>query len=188
MVTTSSADLEQQVLYLRSHGMTTLTLDRHQGRATSYDVVRPGLNYRMDEMRAALGLVQLAKLPDAQRERARIVARYTEALAGIDGLTIPFAAATDVEPAYHIFPVLLPEGCDRLRVIEALKLQGIQSSIHYPALQEFSGFSHLQLDNTPIARDIAHRELTLPLYPTMADDEIELVISAFALAVREGRA
>lgn len=68
MVTTLSERLDRDVKFLRSHGMTTLTLDRHKGRAVSYDVVAgPGLNYRIDEMRAALGLVQLAKLGEAHR-------------------------------------------------------------------------------------------------------------------------
>src|SRR5690606_94774 len=62
MVTTCQPELGKQIRYLRSHGMTTLTLDRHKGRAITYDVVRPGLNYRIDEMRAALGRVQLKKL------------------------------------------------------------------------------------------------------------------------------
>ena len=56
-------NLHQKLGYLRSHGMTTLTLDRHKGRAITYDVAQPGLNYRMDEMRAAIGSVQLDKLP-----------------------------------------------------------------------------------------------------------------------------
>lgn len=187
MVVTLSDELDRQVRYLRSHGMTALTLDRHLGRSISYDVVRPGLNYRIDEMRAALGLVQLAKLPDAQRRRAAIVARYADGLAAIAGLQVPFAEASDdVDPAYHIFPVLLPVGCDRLRVIESLKAQGIQSSIHYPAFQDFSAYRGIPLDDTPIAGDITHRELTLPLYPTMSDEEVDLVVAACAMALEEG--
>jgi dTDP-4-amino-4,6-dideoxygalactose transaminase len=186
MVTTLSAEIDQEVKYLRSHGMTTLTLDRHKGRAISYDVVQPGLNYRIDEMRAALGLVQLEKLENANKQRQSIVERYTHAFSDIDGLVIPFMNVRDAVPAYHIFPVLLPSGCDRIRVIEALKAEGVQSSIHYPAFQEFTAYKDMALGQTPIASEISRRELTLPLYPAMTDEEVEIVIAAFRKAIVMG--
>jgi dTDP-4-amino-4,6-dideoxygalactose transaminase len=183
MVATFSDELDQQVRYLRSHGMTTLTLDRHKGRAVSYDVVRPGLNYRIDEMRAALGLVQLAKLEEANRLRKDLVARYRAALSDIAGLIIPFGQLTSDEPAYHIFPVLLPAACDRLRVVQMLKDEGVQSSIHYPPFREFTAYSGQGLDETPIAQEVSRRELTLPLYPAMTEEEFGLVVSAFRRSV-----
>lgn len=188
MVTTLSPELDRQVRYLRSHGMTTLTLDRHKGRAITYDVVRPGLNYRIDEMRAALGLVQLAKLPGANAARKRIVHRYRDAFSSLGGLVVPFPPSPDREPSYHIFPVLLPPDMDRVRVIEHLKEQGVQSSIHYPAIHEFSAYAGMELGDTPIADEVSRRELTLPLYPGMSDEDVETVISAFRssyLAARE---
>ena len=187
MVTTLSPELDQQMRYLRSHGMTTLTLDRHKGRAVSYDVVRPGLNYRIDEMRAALGLVQLAKLPEANAARKRVVERYREAFSSLEGLVIPFPASPDREPSYHIFPVLLPREMDRVQVIEQLKAQGVQSSIHYPAIHEFSAYAGMDLGKTPIADEVSRRELTLPLYPGMSDEDVETVIAAFRAAYLAGR-
>lgn len=186
MVTTLSAEIDQEVKYLRSHGMTTLTLDRHKGRAISYDVVRPGLNYRIDEMRAALGLVQLEKLENANRQRQSIVERYIHSFSNIEGLVIPFINVRDAVPAYHIFPVLLPSGYDRIKVIEALKAEGVQSSIHYPAFQEFTAYKDMALGQTTIANEISRRELTLPLYPAMTDEEVEIVIAAFRKAIIVG--
>ena len=187
MITTQSADIAQQIRYLRSHGMTTLTLDRHQGRAISYDVIRPGLNYRIDEMRAALGCVQLDKLANAHKQRQSVVARYIDAFKDIEGLTIPFVKVDDAEPVYHIFPVMLPEACDRLKVIEILKSEGVQSSIHYPAFQEFTAYKDIHLDVTPIASEISRREITLPLYPTMTAEDVEIVIAAFRKSITLGR-
>ena len=69
MVVAKTEALNSKIKFLRSHGMSTLTLDRHKGRAITYDVLQAGFNYRMDEMRAALGLVQLAKLEDANEKR-----------------------------------------------------------------------------------------------------------------------
>jgi dTDP-4-amino-4,6-dideoxygalactose transaminase len=179
MVTTLSPDLDREMRYLRSHGMTTLTLDRHKGRAITYDVVRPGLNYRIDEMRAALGLVQLEKLPEANAARRRIVQRYRDAFSTLKSLVIPFPEKPGIRPSYHIFPVLLPEGMDRMKVIEQLKAQGVQSSIHYPAIHEFTAYAGMDLGVTPIADAVAKRELTLPLYPGMTDEDARTVIDAF---------
>lgn len=187
MVTTMSDILDKEIKYLRSHGMTSLTLDRHKGRAISYDVVRPGLNYRIDEMRAAVGLVQLAKLEEAHRQRQRIVERYIEAFQDIEGLIIPFVNVQEAKPVYHIFPVLLPDDCDRLKLIKVLNGEGVQSSIHYPAFQEFTAYKEMELGETPIANEISRRELTLPLYPTMSNEEVEIVISAFRKAIMKQR-
>lgn len=188
MVTTLSAELDREMRYLRSHGMTTLTLDRHKGRAITYDVVRPGLNYRIDEMRAALGLVQLSKLPAANAARKRIVQRYRDAFSSLEQLRIPFPEVPGIEPSYHIFPVLLPEDMDRMKVIEALKAQGVQSSIHYPAIHEFSAYAGKDLGETPIADAVSRRELTLPLYPGMTDEDVQTVIAAFRSAFEGAQA
>jgi len=165
--------------YLRSHGMTTLTLDRHKGRAITYDVAEPGLNYRMDEMRAAIGLVQLDKLPAGNARRKDLTDRYRRNLAGCS-VVMPFAnMRADAVSAYHILPALLPAGCDRKSVIESLKAKGIQSSIHYPPFWNFTAYvGQFSPGDTPVSAEICERELTLPLYPTMTDEEVDLVTTS----------
>lgn len=175
MLTTQDEDLDQQAKYFRSHGMTALTLDRHKGRAITYDVTQSGLNYRIDEMRSALGLVQLDKLADANAKRKMLVERYLERLSGVKGLSIPFLDLNNIEPVYHIFPILLDAKIDRVALIGKLKVDGIQSSIHYPAFKDFTAFKDIGLNEAPVAEDIATRELTLPLYPTMNLEEVNLV-------------
>ena len=179
MVVTKDEQLYQRLRYLRSHGMTSLTLDRHKGRVITYDVVAPGLNYRMDEMRAAIGLVQLQKLPSGNNRRAELTARYRANLSG-SAISIPFDhMPANLISAYHILPVLLPVGCNRIAIIEFLKARGIQSSVHYPSFWSFSGYKG-QFDpiDTPIAAEICDRQLTLPLYPTMTNEEVDLVTSS----------
>jgi dTDP-4-amino-4,6-dideoxygalactose transaminase len=185
MFVTRSAELHEKGRHLRSHGMTSLTLDRHQGRSTSYDVVRPGLNYRIDEIRAAIGLVQLAKLPAANRHRGRLVSRYRELLRNVPGLHVPFEGHAFGEPSYHIFPVLLEETLDRAAIMAGLKEQGIQSSIHYPSFQKFTAYQDVDLAATPLAEDISARELTLPLFSTMTLDRVELVCSTLRQLCRQ---
>jgi len=82
---------------------------------------------------------------------------------------------------------MLPKACDRLKVIEILKSEGVQSSIHYPAFQEFTAYKDIHLDVTPIASEISRREITLPLYPTMTAEDVEIVIAAFRKSITLGR-
>lgn len=183
MFVTKSEELDKKAKYLRSHGMTALTLDRHKGRAISYDVVLSGLNYRIDEIRAALGLVQLEKLINANKQREILVKEYRSRLNDIDNVSFPFKDTENKESAYHIFPVLLDDSLNRERVIEIMKNNGIQTSIHYPAFKEFTAFKDLNLCKTVIADDISKRELTLPLYPTMTMEEVCLVINSLKKAL-----
>jgi dTDP-4-amino-4,6-dideoxygalactose transaminase len=185
MITTCDIKLEQQAKYFRSHGMTALTLDRHKGRAITYDVVQSGLNYRIDEMRSALGLIQLAKLERANNKRKELVQRYIKNLQDCKNISLPFLNIKDTEPSYHIFLILLHKNIDRVELIGKLKNDGIQSSIHYPAFKDFTAFKDIGLNSAPIAEDIAKRELTLPLYPTMTLSEVDLVCNSLKKALGE---
>jgi len=183
MLSTHDVDLDQQAKYFRSHGMTALTLDRHKGRAVTYDVAQPGLNYRIDEMRSALGLIQLEKLPAANEKRKKLVKKYIELLTDTDAVSLPFLEIKNCEAVYHILPILLAKGIDRLDIIARMKEDGIQTSIHYPSFKDFTAFKDYNLNDAPVAEDIAKRELTLPLYPTMTIDEVECVAKSLKKAL-----
>ncbi len=182
MLSVRKPEIGQQLRYLRSHGMTTLTLDRHKGRAYTYDVAQPGLNYRMDEIHAALGLAQLEKLPAANARRGELTALYRRLLAG-GPVRMPFANTGDTLPTWHILPVLLPADADRQATMARLKDMGIQSSIHYPPFWGFEAYSHFKPDDTPVCAALINRELTLPLYPTMTEDEVRLVVDSLHRAL-----
>jgi dTDP-4-amino-4,6-dideoxygalactose transaminase len=185
MVAVGNADLDTRIRYLRSHGMTTLTLDRHEGRAISYDVVQPGLNYRIDEMRAALGLVQLSKLEASNRRRAELTAHYDTLLESVGGVQRPFRGYEPGVNTYHIYPVILDEAVDRDAVIGGLRERGVQASIHYPTIPEFTAYSAVDPSATPVATDIARRELTLPLFPTMGEEKVTRVVEALSETLHE---
>jgi dTDP-4-amino-4,6-dideoxygalactose transaminase len=184
MVSSSSPEIMQRLRHLRSHGMNSLTLDRHKGRAISYDVITPGLNYRMDEVRSAIGLVQLEKLAAGNARRGELTRRYRSNLQG-SGVSVPFANIShDSQPVFHILPSLLPVGTDRKGVIESLKTRGIQSSIHYPPFWGFSAFQdQFSPGDAPNVAEICERELTLPLFPTMTDSEVDEVCAAVMAAI-----
>jgi dTDP-4-amino-4,6-dideoxygalactose transaminase len=186
MVSTMCPGLHKKLGYLRSHGMTSLTLDRHKGRSITYDIAQPGLNYRMDEMRSAIGSVQLKKLPDGNLRRGELTQRYRSNLSSTS-VMVPFKEQPrNIESVYHILPILLPEGTDRVSIIGALKEKGIQSSIHYPPFWDFSAFKgQFMQDDSPITAEICSRQLTLPLFPTMTDQEVDQVTSALIEAINE---
>lgn len=183
MLSTSSKELDQKARYYRAHGMTSLTLDRFKGRAISYDVVQPGLNYRIDEIRSAIGRVQLDKLMEGNLQRKAIVARYINSLKEQKGLKIPFLDLSGCEPSYHIFIVLLDKDIDRAEVIHTMKEKGVQTSIHYPSFRQFSAYQDRAYAPTPVADAVSERVLTLPLYPTMTFQQVDWVVNALEKAL-----
>jgi len=174
MVVTRDVVLFQKCKNLRSHGMTVASFDRMAGRASTYDVIEPGLNYRLDEMRAALGLVQLGKLGESNRSRRVLTERYFARLDQMRGLSIPFRHFDRGTPTWHIMPILLDQHIDRQALIDGLKQAGVQSSIHYPAIQDFTAYRDCR-GVVPLAREISARELTLPLYPAMTEAQVDYV-------------
>jgi dTDP-4-amino-4,6-dideoxygalactose transaminase len=180
MVVTNDDALYEKLRRLRSHGMTTLTWDRHKGHAWSYDVVDLGYNYRIDEIRAAIGKVQLAKLDGNNQKRRRLLERYRECLQSVPQVAVPFRGHPGTTAA-HIMPVLLPPGLDRVSFMETMKSQGIQTSIHYPPVHTFSAYQAMagqDPPHLPVTENIAGREVTLPLYPLMAEDDVAAIAQA----------
>ncbi len=175
---TDDDDLADRLRLLRSHGMTTLTLDRYKGRAFSYDVTEAGFNYRLDEIRAALMRAQLRKLPGFLVRRRELFSHYLRRL--LDSpVTVPFAHGRFVEELHqtgvHLMPILLPTGTDRLVIMEYLKQRGIQTSIHYPLVHEFTAYRNIE-QRLPRTEDLGRRQLSLPFYPGLEFDEVDFVV------------
>lgn len=182
---TDDGDLAARLRFLRSHGMTTATLDRHRGRAFSYDVLVPGYNHRLDELRAALLRAQLRKLPEFLRRRRQLFRRYAELLRGTV-VALPFSDSRRQEEyddtAIHILSVLLPEGTDRLAVMARLKEAGIQTSIHYPPVHAFTAYRQ-DGQRLPRTEALAARQLTLPFHPRMSEADVDSVVETLLHAL-----
>jgi dTDP-4-amino-4,6-dideoxygalactose transaminase len=185
MLLTWDPELAARLRLLRSHGMTTLSWDRHRGHATTYDVLVPGFNYRMDDLRAAIGLVQLERLKGWNAERARIVAQYRAELHGSHGIRMPFPPRPGVRPAHHLAVVVLPPGTSRDGVRASLAAGRVQTSVHYPPTHRFSWYrDHARARPLPVTDAVADRLVTLPLYPQMGAEAVRTVIDAVRSAVR----
>jgi dTDP-4-amino-4,6-dideoxygalactose transaminase len=180
MVVTGDRALADRVRLLRSHGMTALSWDREDGHAAGYDVVAPGFNYRLDEARAAIGLVQLARLREANAARARLVARYRERLEGIAALP---EHPPDSTSAHHLAAVVLPPGSRRADVRRSLAERRIQTSVHYPPIHTFRAYAGPATRPLPRTDQLAPRLLTLPLFPHMTEAQVDEVADALARAL-----
>ena len=184
MVVTDDDELAARVRLLRSHGMTTLSWDRHRGHASGYDVVDLGFNYRIDEPRAALARRRLARLDADNARRAELDARYRELLAGVDGLTPALPPLPGAQLAHHLFAIVLDDGVGRTRLREELAARGVQTSVHYPPVHRFSIYAAAAV-GLPVTEAYAARAVTLPLFATMTlaqqDEVVDAVRAALAL-------
>lgn len=184
LVVTNRADLAERLRLLRSHGMTSLTWDRHSGHVVGYDVVAHGYNYRLDELHAALGRCQWRKLPGNNARRRELVGIYREALSTLDGWLMPFTDHPG-ESACHLSVVVAPDTDTRECAVRHLRAVGIQTSLHYPCVPGFSAFQRFATDGIDRCRAFASRAITLPLFPTMTLDQVEETCRQLALATAQ---
>jgi dTDP-4-amino-4,6-dideoxygalactose transaminase len=176
MLVTNNKDIANQARLLRSHGMTTSSYDRAQGHATKYDIRQVGFNYRLDDIRSAIGLVQLEKLAEDLRQRKALAGLYHRLLAGLAEITVPFAGKTDTSTNY-IFPIVLNENCaierDEFRA-RLEQVYGIQTSMHYPPVHKFTQYEDHRTV-LPVTDYIVSHELTLPIYYAMTAEQVSYV-------------
>jgi dTDP-4-amino-4,6-dideoxygalactose transaminase len=175
MLVTNDKTYFEKAKLLRSHGMTSLSYDRSKGHSTTYDVIELGYNYRMDDIRASIGIVQLNKLMKDLRKRAEIRKMYIKQLSLINEIIIPFKNYNEFSSNY-IFPILLRNSTfqKRNKVREILAEAGIQTSVHYPAVHRFSIYKeyYTELPKTDYA---ANNIITLPMYSKLDKDLIQTV-------------
>ena len=178
IMVTDHEETYKKLKLLRSHGMTTMSYQRASGHATSYDIVDLGYNYRMDDIRASLGVVQLDKLRKDLKQRAKIREWYCKRLTKLNGIVVPFMDNKEFVSNY-ILPVVLKNSDAEKRDAFRNKLheKGIQTSVHYPAIHRFSAYKEFtkKLPNTEYATD---NEITLPMYARLREKDVEYICDA----------
>lgn len=176
MVLVGNEELALTIRRLRSHGMTSQTLDRYEGHAFTYDVTDLGYNYRMDDLRAALGLVQLGKLSSFNKLRANLLKQYRdELLLKASDVNVPFDK--NEETTGHLCPVVLPRQAPREDIMLRLRKMGIHSSIHYPPVHRFTYYENkLGVQNLPQTDEYARHELSLPLHPGLSRSDVIYIV------------
>jgi len=176
MLLTDDEGIAEHVRLLRSHGMTTSAYERVQGREF-YDVLEFGYNYRMDDIRAALALEQLWKLPDDIAHRARVAERYRTNLHDLPGVTLPFTTY-EGRSVNHVFG-LLTNHPDRAQLREDLKAKGVATSMHYPPVHQFGCYDSYATP-LPKTEDIGQREISLPIFYGMTMGQVDYVCDCLA--------
>lgn len=187
MIITNNEVLEKRIRLLRSHGMTTMSYQRANGHATSYDIVDLGYNFRMDDIHASIGIVQMKKLKNDLLKRANVRSYYLEKLSAIKNIVIPFANNKEFVSNY-IMPIVLKnsDSIKRDKVREELHSKGIQTSVHYPAIHRFSIY-HEFSRSLPITEYVTDNEITLPMYGNLTNEEIDYICQSLkAILGNEG--
>lgn len=178
MIVTNNEEYAKRLRLLRSHGMTTMSYQRATGHATSYDVVELGYNFRMDDLRASIGIVQLKKLKPDLEKRINVRDYYVRKLSEIKQIIIPFKENKEFVSNY-IMPIVLKDSTKEKRdsLRSYLHENGIQTSNHYPAIHKFSIYRPLNAD-LPITEYVCDNEITLPMYADLNKNEIDHIINA----------
>lgn len=162
---------------------------RNQGRADGggwLDHARLGFNYRIDDIRAAIGIGQLEKLGRILAGRSEVAARYTALLSGIDGLVLPCPDDEDHERSWFVYVVELPDGADREAVIRLLEERGIGSARYLPCihLQSYMRERYRFSEGLcPVAEAKSRRTLALPFHARLAADDQAFVADALGAAL-----
>jgi perosamine synthetase len=158
--------------------------ERNQGRAPDMgwlDHDRLGFNYRLDDLSCALGIAQLERLDELLAGRVRVAARYSEALADIDGLDLPCPDEGGDRRGWFVYVVQLPPGVDRDAAVLALRERGVDSKPYLPAIHLFSFYRErfgYREGEFPVCEEVASRSLALPFYPELTEGQIERVVEA----------
>lgn len=181
---TGAPELIERARLLSLHGMSHDAWKRYDASGSwYYEVVEAGWKYNMTDIQAAIGLVQLQRLPTMQQRRREIVARYNEAFGQDDALQIP-TERPDAESAWHLYVLRLNLDrltVDRARFIEELRTRNIGTSVHFipihlhPYYRDKYGF---QPEDFPVAYREYQRLISLPLHPGLSDDDVQDVIAA----------
>jgi len=188
MLTTNNPQYDEQFRLLRQHGMNINDRVRHSAREVVFEEhTVMGYNYRMTDIQAAVGREQLKRLPEIVAARRRLATRYAELLADVPGLSLP------IEPAWartnwQSFWVRLPDWCEQRAVMQYLLDQGVASRRGIMCAHREAPYRRTdQPYNLPESERAQDRNIVLPLYPQMTDDEQDYVCENLIAACEQGR-
>ena len=184
MATTDSEEDADRMRILSLHGISKDAWKRYDRDGDwRYEIQEPGFKYNLTDLQAALGIVQLKKCDAMQKRRAALAARYSEALGALDAFETP-RVLPEVQHAWHLYVLLVNPAALRIhrdQIIQELKQRGIGTSVHFiplhlhPYYREHLGYKSGQF---PVAEHVFERCISLPIYPSMTEDDAERVIEA----------
>src|SRR5271155_577644 len=182
MVATNDERLAETLRRFRNHGISGEARERQEAGQWFYEMVLLGFNYRLTDIACALGLSQLERLNANLARRREIAAQYTTAFRDLTAVTLP-AVRTGVNPAWHLYPIRL--NLERLSVgrgeiFRALRAENIGVNVHYIPVHRHPYYRERfkSKENYPVAEDAYERLISLPMFHSMTDQDVEDVIHA----------
>jgi perosamine synthetase len=180
MIITNSEKIAKKVASLRNHGMTRTLIERQRrSNPWLYDVVNPGYNYRLDEVRSALGLSQLKRCKEITTRRKQAAKYYNKKLIHVKGIE-PVNYQDEKNHVYHLYIIRIKKefGFSRDIVHKRLYDKGIRTTVHYKPIHRFSYFNKLKLRDKKFPNTmLAYKEcLSLPIFPTITRKQQDYVI------------
>jgi len=192
MVTTDNPKFAETLRRFRNHGINNDARDRQKSGGWFYEMTFLGFNYRLTDIACALGLQQLSTLEANLARRREIAARYAAAFREIPGIATP-RVREDVNPAWHLYPIRVDPSqltANRAEIFRALRAENIGVNVHYipvhqhPYYRERFGF---QDGEYPVAEVAYERLISLPMFHSMTDHDVEDVIRAVAKVLNHYR-
>ena len=183
MLVTDRDDIAERARILVGQGMSHNAWNRYaKGGSWKYDIVEPGYKYNMFDIQAALGLVQLSRMEEMQTRRLAIAARYQEEFGKIDAVEPPFVPEFTTH-CLHLYVLrIVPEllTIDRDQFIVELNERNVGTSVHFIPTHTMTAYQKLgwKEGDFPMAEKHFNRIISLPLYPTMTDEQVQYVIDA----------
>jgi perosamine synthetase len=183
MITTDNFEYAERMRRFRSHGISADHAKRKEQGTWYHEMVDLGFNYRITDFQCALGINQMAKLPQFLKRRREIAARYDEAFGRMSGLE-PLAVSEKVTHAYHLYVVrVIKEGCgkDRDQLFDTLRNAGLGVNVHYIPVH-LHPYYRERLNTgpgmCPVAEKAYEEILSIPIHPLMTQDHVDRVIGA----------
>jgi len=186
LIATNNEELYKRLLMLRNHGMDKDAKDRFgPNSGWAYDIKLLGRNYRITDFQCVLGISQLKKLDAFIKRREEIVNKYNEAFKGVKEITTPFIKK-DIRHALHLYVVLLDEKIDRNSFFDSMRQANIGVNVHYAPIYHFSYYKeHFNPGDFPVTEGVFNKIITLPLHPSMSNEDVEYVISSVKNLLRK---
>ncbi|MCK5059326.1 MAG: DegT/DnrJ/EryC1/StrS family aminotransferase [Candidatus Aminicenantes bacterium] len=179
VVASNNDELAARIRSLRNHGIAK--------KNSQYDFLLPGLNYRMTDFQAALGLSQLEKIEEITKRRIDIARFYDRELSSVEWITTP-KRFPDREMVYQTYHILLDDKIDRDKLIMTLKKHGIETNLGAQALQCLTFYKKkygFEEESFPNALRSYRSGLALPIYPQLTHKQLKRIVGSLQRSLDE---
>ena len=176
MVITNSKKLAERIKNFRNHGITKTLSQRYLGKPWEYDVVEPGYNFRLDEVRSALGINQLKRIKKINVARKSVFEYYNKNLSKITGIDIPVKSIGVDSHHLYIIKVKKEYPLSRNGLFTKLSKEGISTTLHYKPLHLFSAYKKYKKMNLKNSTLLFNEILSLPFFPDITKKQQDKVI------------